>query len=402
MPRIDAKYIIPQFALAHFGHHVATGVLIPLLPVLRESFGINYFQSGILVSSFSLAHGLSQVPMAILADHFSRRLIIVLGLVGVSFAGICIGMTNAFWQMAPFFVLMGLLAGTYHAPASSFLAQVVPGHQRGRALGMHIIGGNASFLLTPAMALGIASLLQSWRPSFFLLALPALLAGAIIWLTTEEPQGDATGPIGVGKESARGQNPVVTGPPAQISWLQIVRAIGLLVCLTGVLNVVYASVNSYLPLYMVDHYGVSPKWAGIVVSVISGAGLIGSPLGGALSDRLGRKKLIFFSVALSGPALLALTRSPLGIALFLSLFVYGLIMSVRLPVTESLIADVVPVGRRTTVLGFYFFMTMETSGIVTPVVGRLIDIYGLQPVFTGIPAGMCVVAAIALLFRRHF
>ncbi|MCJ7595527.1 MAG: MFS transporter, partial [Desulfobacterales bacterium] len=238
-------------------------------------------------------------------------------------------------------------------------------------------------------------------PSFFLLALPALLAGLMIWLTTQDPQGDATGQVGVSKESAQGSNPVVTGQQAQISWLQIVRAIGILVCLTTFLNVVFASVNSFLPLYMVDHYGISPKWAGIVVSVIAGAGLIGSPLGGALSDRLGRKKLILFSVALSGPLLFAVTRSLLGIVLFVSLFVYGLTMSVRMPVTESLIADVVPARRRTTVLGFYFFMTMETSGIITPIVGRLIDIYGLQPVFTVIPAGMCVIAVIALLFRKH-
>jgi MFS transporter, FSR family, fosmidomycin resistance protein len=401
MAKIGAKYIVPQFMTAHFGHHVATGVLVPLLPVLRESFGINYFQSGILVSSFSLAYGLGQVPMAMLADRFSPRLIIVLGLIGVSFAGIGISMTDTFRHMVPFFVLMGLMGGTYHAPASSFLVQVIPAEKRGRALGLHITGGSASFFLTPALALGIASLFQSWRHPFFLLALPALFAGIMIWLTTEAPQAEAPGRAGAGKESAEASNPEIPGPRARMSWVHIIRAIGILVCLTIFLNVVFSSVNSYLPLYMVDHYGISPKWAGIVVSVIAGAGLIGAPMGGALSDRLGRKKLILFSVALSGPLLLAVTRSPLGVILFLSLFVYGLTMSVRMPVTESLIADVVPAGRRTTVLGFYFFMSMETSGIITPIVGKLIDLYGLQPVFTGIPVGLCVIAAIALLFRKH-
>ena len=72
-----------------------------------------------------------------------------------------------------------------------------------------------------------------------------------------------------------------------------------------------------------------------------------------------------------------------------------------MPTMESLIADVVPVGRRTTVLGLYFFLGMETAGVATPVVGRLIDIYGLDTVFSGLAAGLCLVAAIALLFRRH-
>jgi hypothetical protein len=44
---------------------------------------------------------------------------------------------------------------------------------------------------------------------------------------------------------------------------------------------------------------------------------------------------------------------------------------------------------------------METAGIVTPIVGRLIDKFGLDPVFTGMAASLCVVAGVALLFRRY-
>jgi MFS family permease len=76
-------------------------------------------------------------------------------------------------------------------------------------------------------------------------------------------------------------------------------------------------------------------------------------------------------------------------------------MSVRMPTMESLIADVVPVGRRATVLGIYFFLGMETAGFTTPIVGRLIDIYELETVFTGLAIGLCLVAAIALVFRKQ-
>jgi FSR family fosmidomycin resistance protein-like MFS transporter len=248
------------------------------------------------------------------------------------------------------------------------------------------------------MAVGLASLFHSWRPPFFLLALPGLFAGAMIWLTTEEPQDGAEE---IARVDHHDKGRTKNGNGSKITWLQIIHAIGILISLTILLNVVFASIHSYLPLYMVDSHGISPKWAGIVVSLIAGAGIIGAPLGGALSDRLGRKELILFSLFLSGPLFFAVTRSPFGILLFLSLFLYGMAMSVRMPATESLIADVVPVGRRTTVLGIYFFMSMETAGVITPIVGRLIDLYGLDPVFTGIAAGLCVVGAIALLLRRY-
>ena len=187
----------------------------------------------------------------------------------------------------------------------------------------------------------------------------------------------------------------------RVSWFQIIRSIGIIVCLSMALQIVFASVHSYLPLYMVDHHGISAKWAGIVISFIAGTGIVGGPLGGALSDRFGRKRVILFSLFFSGPMFFAVTRAPFGIPLLLSLLFYGITMSVRMPVMESLIADVVPVGRRTTALGFYYFLGMETAGVTTPIVGRLIDAYGLDPVFTGLAAGLCLIAVGVLFFRKR-
>jgi len=391
---------------AHFSHHVCTGVLIPLLPLLRESFGLNYFQSGVLVSCFSIAYGLGQVPMAMLADRFSPRIIIISGLLCISLTGIGVSFTHTFNQMIPFFIAMGLIGGTYHAPATSFISQMLPSDQRGKALGFHITGGSASFMLTPAMALGIATLLQTWRASFFILALPAFLVGVIMCLTTKKIDGH-----GLAKEQGNGKGSLEKGPGeamskgstehAQISWSGITRAIGIIVCLSMAMQIVFSSVNSYLPLYMVDHHGVSPKWAGIIISLIAGSGIIGAPMGGALSDRFGRKQVILFSLCFAGPMFFAVTRAPFGILLLLALIFYGFVMSARMPSMESLIADVVPADRRATVLGIYFFMGMETAGITTPIVGRLIDLHGLDPVFTLLAAGLTLIAAVALFFRKY-
>jgi len=91
---MKSKHIIPLFTVIHFSHHLSTGVLVPLLPLLRQDFGLNYFQSGVLVSSFSLSYGFGQIPMALLADRFSRRSLIVLGLIGTSLSAIAVGLTN--------------------------------------------------------------------------------------------------------------------------------------------------------------------------------------------------------------------------------------------------------------------------------------------------------------------
>lgn len=404
MPKVATKYFIPQFIFAHFSHHVCTGAIIPLLPMIRESFGLNYFQSGLLVSCFSIAYGFGNIPMAIIADRFSRRLVIILGLFGVSLISIGVSCTRTFWQMIPFLIIMGIIGASYHAPSSSFISQMLPIDKRGRGIGLHFIGGSSSFLLTPAMALGIAYLFNTWRASFLVLALPALLAGILLWITTEETQGDVDVSSGKSKSPIKNINEVnPEGKESQsdITWLQILRALGLITFISTTVLILSAGVRSYLPLYMVDHHGISPTWAGIVISVIAGSGVIGGPLGGALSDRFGRKQVIFVSLFFAGPLFFAMTISPYGIPLLVSLILYGLTMSVRMPSMESLIADVVPVGRRTTVMGIYFFIGMETTGIMTPVIGRLIDTFGLDVIFNRVAIGLCLIAAIALFFRKH-
>jgi FSR family fosmidomycin resistance protein-like MFS transporter len=402
---MKSKYIVPLFSVVHFSHHLSTGVLVPLLPLLRQDIGLNYFQAGILVSSFSLSYGLGQIPMALLADRFSPISLIVLGLIGTSLSAVAVGLTNAYWQMIPCFIILGLLGATYHAPAASFLSQSVPQAQRGRSLGTHTIGGSASFLLTPVMAVTIATQAGTWRLSFLLLAVPALVMGTLLWFATRKSY--ETGQIAEKAQldpSTGGSNPstdLADNPNPTVTWKQIIQAIGILALISISMQVVFSSVHSYLPLYLVDRHGIIPEYAGIMVGLVAGAGIVGAPLGGALSDRIGRKKVILLALSLAGPLLFAVIRAPSNLWLPLLLLVYGAIISARMLVMESLIVDVVPSQRRATVLGIYYLAGQETAGVLTPLVGRLIDLGSPDPVFAGLAGGLCIVSIIALTFRKR-
>jgi FSR family fosmidomycin resistance protein-like MFS transporter len=380
------RKVILIFALAHFSHHLCTGSLVPLLPLIRNAFGLEYFQSGLLVSAFSLAYGFGGPPAAWLADRVSRRLLIATGLIGVSVSAMAVGLSRSYAQLAVLLGLLGLLGASYHAPASSLLSSMLSRTERGRSLGLHIVGGSSAFLVTPVLAGAIATL-AGWNWAFILLSLPALGVAIALAILLREPDAVAM-TAGMGQTQDR------------VPLLGVTRALGGIVVVAVALQVVGSAFATYLPLFLADAHGVDPALAGMLGGLAIGAGVLGAPVGGALSDRVGRKPVILASLAATGPLVYLVAVVGYGPLLIGVMALYGIVMSLRMAPIESHIADVVPLNRRATVLGVYYFLGQETAGVATPLIGRVIDAVGPSQTFLLIAAVTTLLAVLTLLLRR--
>ena len=358
--RVVSWLVLPTFMFAHLAHHVGTGGLQPLLPLLRDDFHLDYTQAGLLLSAQGLALGLAQLPVSALADHMSKRLVIAVGLIGAGLLCIAISLTQDFWSLVGCLVLMGILASTYHAPAATYLSATFVSAARGRALGTHVIGGSMAFLLTPVVAITVARYTGSWRYSFMALSVAPLVAGVMMLITTAR--------VATTDRPATEQERASQG-----SALASLRGIGPVVFVALGEQLLTASMFAYIPFFLVDQHQVPSDLAGLSISLLAGIGIISAPVGGALSDRFGRAPVLIAVTASVGPLILALTYVPYGIGMIVVLLMYGLSMNTRLPVLESLFADAIPAHRRSTVLGMYYFIGQESSGLTTPLVGRLID-----------------------------
>mgnify|MGYP002397206928 CR=1 FL=1 len=118
--------------VAHFGHHLLTALPVPLLPMIRSDFALDYTQSGLVISAFSLSYGISQLPAGWLADHIGRRIMITIGICGVALAGLLVGLSQTYIMMIVFLVLMGMLGGGYHPSAPPIISASVEPKNRGR------------------------------------------------------------------------------------------------------------------------------------------------------------------------------------------------------------------------------------------------------------------------------
>ncbi|MEK7848119.1 MAG: MFS transporter [Chloroflexota bacterium] len=378
--------VVLLFSGSHFTHHLCTAIHVPLLPLIRASFGLDYFRSGLLVSFFSIAYGLSQLPMGWLADRVGRRLLLGLGMMGVGAAAFTIGFSTGFWALAVLLALVGLFGGAYHPSATPLISRAVPANRLGRALGVNLMGGSASFFLTPIMAGGIA-LALGWRASFLILAIPTFLAGILLLRLLRGVPG-ASGPAApsAGEDIRLGE---------------LARRLGLLVGIGVLAQSITTSFITFVPMYLVDKHSLPPAYAGMFLSLIYGAGLVAAPAGGMLSDRLGRRPVILLSVIATGPLIYLVTITPFGpgiIALFIAM---GIAMYMRQPVLESLVVQGVPAHRLSSFLGIYYFGSIETSSIVTPGVGLLIDRLGPDRTFPLLAALLLAAAlTVALVLRR--
>lgn len=372
--------VLLLFLLGHFLHHLCTAVHVPLLPFIRDDFGLDYFKAGLLVSAFSFSYGLSQLPMGWLADRFGRRTLLTVGFIGVALSAIGIGFSRNFSHIIIGLITMGLFGGTYHPSAPPLISQSVPLDKRGQSLGIHLIGGSASYFLAPLFAGLIVSALI-WKSVFIIMAVPTLLAAILFWKAVKEKPQSATATIIEDKNEKKG------------SMMLLI----ILLAVTVVGQSATSGSAAFIPMYLVDKHGVAKETAAMLLSLVYVAGIVAAPLGGYLSDRIGRKPVIFISAFATGIVIYIITIAPLGFFLWLLFILLGAAMYSRMAVIESFIVDVTNAKRRSSVLGIYYLLTLEASTIITPAIGFLIDRFGQDKTLTILSIWVLMITFVALI-----
>ncbi|MFC1899656.1 MFS transporter [Chloroflexota bacterium] len=382
---------LPFFVLAHFSHHLLTALPVPLLPLIRDDFNLDYTQAGLVVSVFSLFYGISQLPSGWLADRIGPRVLITIGICGVALTGFLVGFSQSYFMLIALLALMGIAGGGYHPSASPLISTSVAPETRGRALGFHLVGGSASFFLAPLIAAGIATF-WGWRGSFIGLAIPTMIFGIWFYYLLErilkrnktQKQSEITQPI---------RNTLNTK-------VYLHRLIPFLTLTTFTQAVTYSTMT-FIPLFMVDHFGAGEEIAAAFISISYSAGLWASPLGGYFSDRFGSISVLIAACLITAPALYLINVIPYSMPFAALLLVIGMAMYIRMPASETYILNNVPERHRSTIYGIYYFAGMEGGGILTPVMGLLIDHFGFYPSFTISGISVIVMTLLCVGFLRN-
>ena len=377
---------LPFFILAHAAHHILTALPQPLLPYIQQEFELNYAESAAVTSAFALSSGAAQLPSGWLADRIGPTILITVGILGVALGGLAVGLSHTYAMLIASMIFMGLMAGGYHPAATPLISMSVPVNQRGRALGLHLIGGNSSFFLAPIIAGAIAGT-WGWRGAYLTLATPAAILGILFFFYLNHRYGKAQM-----EEMKRRQ---IKEKPPQPGYKRRLWAFLTMMVLGGGGR---ASITAFLTLYMVNELGASKEVAAMALSIIFSSGLWAGPVGGYLSDRVGSAPIIIVTGILGGLIIFALKEVQLGFWLWAVLWVMGVIQAVRFPVTEVFIMSQTPAQHRSTIYGVYYSTMQYTGAIFAPILGKFIDLYGFNVMFTFSAYSVTAVAVVTSFF----
>ncbi|MFC1916433.1 MFS transporter, partial [Chloroflexota bacterium] len=365
---------MPLFMVAHFSHHLVTALPAPLLPFIRDEFGLDYTRAGFVIAAFGITYGICQLPAGWLADRIGARTLIIISIVGVGIAGILVGLAQNYWMLLIFLVLMGVLGGGYHPASTTLIAVSVEPKSRGRALGFHNVGGVLPFFLAPLFAAGFAAI-WGWRSPFLGLAIPTIAFGVILYMfprrlaPTKKIEPETTGSY-------------VRAPYPPSRWRRLVT----ILALGTSSQAIRISTVSFIPLFLVDNFNVSKEVAAASISLVYGMGLWANPVGGYLSDRLGSIAMIMTTLFLAGPVIYLFNLVPYGAGTSALLIIFGITTFFNTTVAQAYITSQAPERHRSTMLGIYYFGAMEGAGLLPPAIGYLVDQFGFNTSFTIIGA----------------
>jgi len=260
---------------------VDRGMLALNLEPIKLELGASDTQMSIAAGiGFFLMNAIAGVPLARLADHYSRRNIIAIGFGFYSFIMATIGMVTNFAGLLFTRVLLGVGEASGNAPSSAMVNDLVPPQNRRMALaGLRVFG--AIIVLVMMTSLGHISDVYGWRASFYVLALPAIILVPLLFFTVREP------------EREKGADGKTVKPVSfRQAWTQWRKSPAFLLVLAGfALSGVTLQANSvWAAAFLARVRELSPAEIGLLSGISRGpALLVGALVGAWLTDHFARR-----------------------------------------------------------------------------------------------------------------
>jgi FSR family fosmidomycin resistance protein-like MFS transporter len=344
----------------HAVHDTYTAFLPSLLPVFIENLALSKTEAGLL-TVFLQGPSLLQPFIGHLADRVSLRMFFVLAPAVTATIMSLLGIAPAYGFLALLLILVGLSSASLHA-VGPVVAGNLSGPNLGRGMGFWMVGGELGRTIGPIVIVTAIQFLTLQGTPWLMVA--GLLMSVFLYVQLSE---------------------VPDRPPnagQALAFQQALQSMGpLLFPLTGVIiarSFMSSALTTYLPTFLREE-GAELWIAGASLSVLEAAGVVGALLGGSISDRLGRRGVLFVSMLIT-PLLMSVFLAVSGWLRFPLLLMLGFTALSITPVIMAMVQETSP-DNRALANGVYMALSFTLRSVVVVIMGALGDWFGLRWTF---------------------
>lgn len=370
-------------------------IIYPMLPFfLALALGASPFAIGTIEGAAESASSLLKLLVGYASDRFSKRKFPVL--LGYGLSSVLrplLGLANSWPQILVLRLFDRVGKGIRSAPRDALVADATPPEKRGLAFGFHRAMDHLGAVLGPLIGYLLLSYFATdrQRPTtdeyasvFILASIPAFLSLlVIVFFVKENTIHHTSNPETTAK-------PKTKDPRPETKFDSNFKRFMLVVALFTLAN----SSDAFL-LLRAQEAGVATVVIPLLWSFHHLSKVVSSLIGGDLSDKIGRRTLIFSGWIVYALVYLgfAFVSTPLGAwALFL---LYGVYFGLTEGVEKALVADLVPAEKRGTAFGWFhlaYGITVFPASLLT---GYLWTKFGSTTAFL---TCVCISLLAAILF----
>ena len=342
----------------HFIHDSFTAFLAPLLPLIIERLSLSFTLAGVLNSALSLPAVLNPF-IGYLADRLSVRYFVILAPAVSATLMSLLGLAPDYLTLFTILLLVGVSIAAFHAPAPAMIGRM-SGNQVGKGMSLFMASGELGRTVGPLVAVWAVS---TWTLSgFYRVMVIGWAASLLLYWRLR-------------------QIPARTEKPQQISSLMRTakRLFIPLFIMVIFRDFLLTCLSVFLPTFLKTE-GASLWAAGAALAIWEFAGVGGALASGILSDRIGRKPLLFAAIASS--AVIMLLFLNVSTSLFVpTLLALGFTSLSTGPVTLAIVQDHFP-DNRATANGLFLSVVFLIRPVSAAAVGLMGDHFGLRAAFT--------------------
>lgn len=356
--------VLIAISLCHMVNDILQSLLSAIYPLLKDEFALSYAQIGLMTFAFQVTASLLQPVVGMVTDRHPMPRSLAVGML-CSFAGVLtLAQAGSYGMLLTGAMLIGLGSSIFH-PESSRVARTASGGRFGTAQSLFQLGGNGGQALGPLLAAFLVVPLG--RPVLGWLALIALGGSAVLWQ------------VGRWAEGRRKAGALRIAGGSRLPRSRIAMAIGVLAVLSMTKAFYMASLTSYYTFFLIDKFALTAQGSQVMLFLLLFGAAAGVMLGGILGDRVGARKVIWFSILGVLPFSLLLPHVGLFPTAVLTMLV-GAIMASAAPAIVVFAQELVP-GRTGLIAGLFFGFAFGMGGIAAAVLGWVADARGIGFVF---------------------